>query len=151
MCKHVFLILAIFLFSSTVIAENGLIHVKSSYDVPTTADRYQEAAKAKGMSIFSRIDHAAGAASVEKNLRPTELIIFGNPKVGSILMQCQQSIGVDLPQKALIWKDEQGHVWVTYNEPNHMAERHSLESCKEVIIKIEKALRRFASIATKAN
>ena len=99
MYKQIFLLLSIFLFSSTIIAGNGLIHVKSDYDVSTTADRYQEAVKAKGMAVFARIDHAAAAASVGKVLRPTELIIFGNPKVGSLLMQCQQSIGIDLPAK----------------------------------------------------
>lgn len=151
MYKQLFLLLSIFLFSSAVIAGNGLIHVKSDYDVSTTADRYQEAVKAKGMAVFGRIDHAAAAVSVGKALRPTELIIFGNPKVGSLLMQCQQSIGIDLPQKALIWKDTQGDVWLTYNEPKHIAERHALEGCKQAIIKITKALQYFANVATKTN
>jgi uncharacterized protein (DUF302 family) len=98
--------------------------------------------------VFIRINHAEGAQKVGKKLRPTELIIFGNPKVGTPLMQCGQSAGIDLPQKALIWQDEAGQVWLSYNDPKYLASRHSIKECGEIIKKIEKALGNFARMAT---
>ena len=89
-------------------AHEGLISVKSVHSVSVTADPLESILKNKGMNVFARINHGAGAAKVGKTLRPTELVIFGNPKVGTPLMQCSQSIAIDLPQKALIWKDEAG-------------------------------------------
>ena len=100
------------------------------------------------MKVFIRINHAAGAAGVGKKLRPTELIIFGNPKVGAPLMQCSQSVGLDLPQKALIWQDDKGRAWLTCNDPEYLAGRHELKGCSEVLKKIEKALSNFAKAAT---
>ena len=100
------------------------------------------------MTVFNRINHAAGAKRVGKVLRPTELIIFGNPKVGAPLMQCSQTVGLDLPQKALIWEDEAGLVWFTYNAPRYLDRRHGLAKCSPVLKKIENALRNFAVAAT---
>ena len=94
----------------TVSAETGLVNLKSSHNVKNTADRLETVLKEKGMTVFLRIDHSAGARKVGKQLRPMELVIFGNPKVGAPLMQCGQTIGIDLPQKALIWQDESGQV-----------------------------------------
>ncbi|MGD2014992.1 MAG: DUF302 domain-containing protein [Desulfobacterales bacterium] len=129
-------------------AENGLINVKSSHDTKTTADRLENALKQKGMTVFARIDHAAGAQKVGQKLRPTELVVFGNPKVGTPLMQCRQSTAIDLPQKALIYQDEEGQVWLSYNNPNYLVERHGITGCAEVVKKIEKALSNFAKAAT---
>ncbi|MGB5748144.1 MAG: DUF302 domain-containing protein, partial [Desulfobacterales bacterium] len=126
MQKIFFSILAILFIVSTATAGNGLISVKSSHDVKATADRLENVLKQKGMNVFIRINHAAGAAKVGKALRPTELIIFGNPKVGTPLMQCSQSVAIDLPQKALIWQDDKGQAWLTYNDPNYLAQRHEL-------------------------
>ena len=95
-------ILAIIFSSSSVLADNGLISIKSAHDVKTTADRLENILKEKGMTVFTRINHSAGAEKVGQQLRPTELVIFGNPKVGTPLMQCNQSMAIDLPQKALI-------------------------------------------------
>ena len=148
MQKILFSILAIIFYVSTAAADNGLISVKSSHDVKVTADRLENVLNQKGMTVFIRIDHAAGAAKVGKKLRPTELIIFGNPRVGTPLMQCNQSVGVDLPQKALIWQDEEGQVWLSYNDPNYLAGRHGLTDCTAVIKKVEKALGNFARAAT---
>ncbi len=148
MQKIFFSILAILFIVSTATAGNGLISVKSSHDVKATADRLENVLKQKGMNVFIRINHAAGAAKVGKELRPTELIIFGNPKVGTPLMQCSQSVAIDLPQKALIWQDDKGQVWLTYNDPNYLAQRHELTGCAEVIKKVEKALSNFAKAAT---
>ncbi len=106
--------------------DNGLTTVPSRHDVKVTIDRLEVAAKAKGMTIFARIDHAAGAISVGLTLRPTELLIFGNAKGGTPLMQLQQTIGIDLPLKALAWEDAAGKTWLSYNEPAWLASRHAL-------------------------
>ena len=141
-------LMAIFFFASVTYADNGIISIKSSHDVKTTVDRLENKLREKGMTVFIRINHAEGAQKVGKKLRPTELIIFGNPKVGTPLMQCGQSVGIDLPQKALIWKDQAGHVWLSYNDPKYLASRHDIKECSEVIKKIEKALGNFARLAT---
>ena len=100
------------------------------------------------MTVFIRINHGEGAEKVGKRLRPTELIIFGNPKVGTPLMQCGQSVAIDLPRKALIWEDEAGQVWLSYNDPKYLARRHGIKGCDEVIKKIEDALGNFVKTAT---
>ena len=141
-------LMAIFFFASVTYADNGIISIKSSHDVKTTVDRLENILGEKGMTVFIRINHAEGAQKVGKKLRPTELIIFGNPKVGTPLMQCGQSVGMDLPQKALIWQDEAGQVWLSYNDPKYLASRHSIKECGEIIKKIEKALGNFARVAT---
>ena len=135
-------------FASLACADNGMISLKSSHDVKITADRLEKNLIAKGMMVFIRINHTEGAQKVGKKLRPTEVIIFGNPKVGTPLMQCGQSVGIDLPQKALIWQDETGQVWLSYNDPKYLASRHNIKGCGEVIKKIEKALGNFAKLAT---
>jgi uncharacterized protein (DUF302 family) len=140
--------MAIFFFASVTYADNGIISIKSSHSVKTTVDRLENILREKGMTVFIRINHAEGAQKVGKKLRPTELIIFGNPKVGTPLMQCGQSAGIDLPQKALIWQDEAGQVWLSYNDPKYLASRHSIKECGEIIKKIEKALGNFARMAT---
>ncbi len=141
-------LMAMFFFAPVTYADNGIISIKSSHDVKTTVDRLENILREKGMTVFIRINHAEGAQKVGKKLRPTELIIFGNPKVGTPLMQCGQSVGIDLPQKALIWQDEAGQAWLSYNDPKYLASRHSIKECGEAIKKIEKALGNFARMAT---
>lgn len=140
--------IAVLFFSSVAIAENGLISIKSSYGVTATADRLEKNLKTKGMTVFIRIDHAEGASKVGRKLRLTELIIFGNPKVGTPLMQCHQSVAIDLPQKALIWEDEKEQVWLSYNDPRYLAKRHNIKKCDEVLNKIANVLSNFAKAAT---
>ena len=123
-----------------VMAAEGVIDVKSAFDVEETANRLEGLLNEKGMTIFERIKHSDGAANVGIELRATELFIFGNPKVGSPLMQCQQSVAIDLPQKALIWEDGDAQVWISYNDPRYLEQRHGISGCEEVISKIEKAL-----------
>lgn len=106
--------------------DNGLTTIPSRHDVKVTVDRLEAAAKAKGLTIFARIDHAAGARAAGLTLRPTELLIFGNAKGGTPLMQLQQTIGIDLPLKALAWQDAAGNTWLSYNEPAWLASRHGL-------------------------
>jgi len=148
MRQILYTITALILLATLAYADNGIISVKSSHEVKATADRLENTLKQKGMTVFARIDHAAGAQKVGQKLRPTELIVFGNPKVGTPLMQCRQSTAIDLPQKALIWEDQEGTVWYSYNDPNYLVERHGITGCAEVIQKIEKALSNFAKAAT---
>ena len=142
-------LVSLFFFVSLASAADGLISIKSSHDVQRTADRLENTLREKGMTVFIRINHAEGAQKVGKKLRPTELVVFGNPKVGTPLMQCSQSVAIDLPQKALIWEDEAGHVWLSYNDPRYLAKRHGITECLNVIKKIEKALSNFAHAATR--
>ena len=135
-------------FSSAAIADNGLISIKSYYSVSVTADRLENNLKKKGMTVFVRINHTEGAIKAGKKLRPTELIVFGNPKVGTPLMQCRQSVAIDLPQKALIWQDENEQVWLSYNDPSYVAKRHGINKCDEVINKITNTLSNFSRAAT---
>ena len=135
-------------FAGESLLSSSLITIKSAHNVSTTADRLENILKNKGMNIFARIDHAAGAKKVDMELLPTELVIFGNPKVGTPLMRCSQTMGIDLPQKALIWEDEKGDVWLGYNNPDYLAKRHSITGCEEVLAKVESALAKFATAAT---
>ncbi len=141
------LALAVF-FAPAAWAGEGLVILKSAHDVETTADRLVAALEDKGMTIFRRVDHAAGARDVGQELGPTELVIFGNPKVGTPLMRCERTAAIDLPQKALIWEADDGEVFFAYNNPRYLAKRHGVEGCDEVIGTIEKALANFARAAT---
>ena len=141
-------IISILVFSSPVFADNGLISVKSFHDVKETADRLEAVLIKKGMNVFLRIDHASGAEKVGMQLRPTDLLIFGNPKVGTPLMLCDQAVAIDLPQKVLIHEDAEGQVWLSYNNPAYLADRHQLEGCSAVLMKVKNALSNFAKAAT---
>jgi len=129
-------------------AADGLTAVKSPYSAKETIDRLESAAKARNLVIFVRIDHAAGAQKAGRALRPTELLIFGNPQGGTPLMECAQSAGIDLPLKALAWQDESGQVWLGYNEPQFLAARHGAANCA-VVPNLKKALEALAAEATK--
>lgn len=131
--------LALFL-ATSALAADGVVNISSHYSVAETADRMDALLKDKGMTVFNRIDHSGGAAKIGVELRATQLLIFGNPKVGSPLMKCQQSIAIDLPQKALVWEDENADVWISYNDPAYLAQRHQLVGCEEIIAKIDKVL-----------
>lgn len=104
-------------------AAEGLVSIKSPYAVRETMDRFEAVAKAKGLNVFLRLDHAGGAQKIGKSLRPTELLVFGNPQGGTPLMECAQSAGIDLPLKALAWQDASGQVWLSYNDPQYLAGR----------------------------
>ena len=107
-------------------AAPGLATIRSSFGPQDTMNRLETAVKAKGMTVFARIDHAAGATAVGMALRPTEVLLFGNAKGGTPLMQSVQTIGIDLPLKALVWQDASGATWLSYNDPNWLAERHAV-------------------------
>jgi uncharacterized protein (DUF302 family) len=108
------------------VTADGLIAVPSTFAPKETMDRLEAAVRAKGMTVFARIDHAAGAAQAGLPLRPTELLVFGNAKGGTPLMQENQTIGIDLPLKALVYEDASGKVWLAYNDPRWLAGRHKL-------------------------
>lgn len=129
-------------------ADDGLITIKSSHSVKVTADRLQGLLKNKGQNIFARISHSDGAIKAGLSLKSTELIIFGNPKGGTPLMNCNRTIAIDLPQKFLIWEDNTGQVWLTYNDLDYLAKRHGIKECPANIPFIKKALDKFAEGAT---
>ena len=106
--------------------QDGLITLSSRYSAHDTVERLVSAIAKRSMTVFARVDHAGGAASAGLTLRPTDVVIFGNPKGGTALMQDRQSAGIDLPLKALVWQDTDGKVWLSYNDPAWIAQRHGL-------------------------
>lgn len=118
--------------AAPVFAADGLIALKSPHSVKDTMDRLEAAAKGKGLNVFLRVDHAAGAKKIGKDLRPTELLVFGSPQGGTPLMECAQGAGIDLPLKALAWQDAGGQVWLGYNDPAWLAKRHDAGECAAV-------------------
>ncbi len=130
---------------------DGMLNIESAFGVAETADRFERVLGQKGMTLFNRIKHSEAATAVGIELRNTELLIFGNPKVGSPLMACAQTVGIDLPQKALVWKDESGKVWISYNDPRYLKVRHDITGCEEVLSKIETALDAMARTAARGD
>jgi uncharacterized protein (DUF302 family) len=132
-------------------AVDGLITIKSSYGPQETVDKLEAAIKAKGLTVFAQIDHAAGATAVGLPLRPTQVIIFGNAKGGTPLMQSAQTSGLDLPLKALVWQDASADTWLSYNDPEWIAKRHGLGPAVEGPVKgMSGLLHALADAATKA-
>ncbi|OEA17214.1 hypothetical protein BBM55_12320 [Vibrio parahaemolyticus] len=103
----------------------------------------------KGLNVFARINHQENAAKVDMTLRPTEVIVFGNPKVGTPLMLCTQEVALDLPQKVLVYEDAEGKTWLAYNDPMHLKQHHHIEGCDEVLSKISGVLGSLTSAAAK--
>jgi len=131
---------------------DGLTTILSSFGPKETMDRLETEVKAKGLSVFARIDHAAGAAAVGMALRPTEVLIFGNARGGTPLMQAGQSAGIDLPLKALVYQDEAGQVWLAYNDPSWIAQRHGLGAAVTANVRaLATALAAFAAHAARPN
>lgn len=132
-------------------AQPGLVSHKSAFDVATTVARLESALQDKGMGVLARIDHAAAAARVGVTLRPTVLLIFGKPLVGSALMACRQSVAIDLPQKALISEDENQQVWLSYNDPHYLVTRHRIAGCAALLETLAQALEGLARQATQSD
>lgn len=118
--------------ASMATAADGLVSQKSAQSVQSTMDKLETLVKARGFTVFARIDHAAGAAKVGKLLRPTQLLVFGNPEGGTPFMECAQTAGIDLPLKALVWEDAQAQVWLGFNDPGYLAKRHGASECAVV-------------------
>ncbi|MDH5547894.1 MAG: DUF302 domain-containing protein [Gammaproteobacteria bacterium] len=137
-------------FSVAMAHDNGTHRIESKNSPADTMNKLEAMVKEKGFHVFARIDHAAGAKSIDKDLRPTELLIFGNPKGGTVLMSCDQQIGLDLPLKFLVWQDEQGKTWISYNEMEHFAKRYGLKGCGAPVVKnVENILELMATVASK--
>jgi uncharacterized protein (DUF302 family) len=143
---HALVALALIVTGSTALAADGLVAVKSPYNAEEAMDRVEKIVQQRGLTVFARIDHAAGAAKIGQSLRPTELLIFGNPKGGTPLMLCAQTTGIDLPLKVLVWEDASGQVWLGYNDPVYLAKRHGVANCP-VAEKLRKALDGIAGAA----
>jgi len=130
-------------------AADGLISIKSSFGPEDTMKRLEAEVKAKGLTVFAHVDHAAGAAAVGLPLRPTDLLIFGNATGGTPLMQQAQTIGIDLPLKTLVWQDDQGATWLSYDDPAYLAGRHGIgEPAKAAVTAMTTALHAIATKAT---
>jgi uncharacterized protein (DUF302 family) len=129
---------------------DGLIVKPSKYSVNETIDRLEAALQKKGITIVVRWNHSERANNVGIPLRATELLIFGNPKLGSNFFTSKQTSGIDLPMKALAWEDESGKVWLAYNDPQYIADRHHITDRAEVVKKMTGALNKMTNIATGA-
>lgn len=141
----------LFLVGNPAFAEaEGLVMKKSAHSVGNTLDRLQSVLESKGLTIFTRVDHGGGAEAAGLELGPTQLLIFGNPKLGTPLMQAERSVAIELPQKAVAYEDANGQVWLVYNDPRYLARRHGLEGVDDVLAKIAQALDAFSEEAVKA-
>jgi uncharacterized protein (DUF302 family) len=128
----------------------GLTTIKSSHAPRETMSRLEAAVTAKGLTVFARIDHAEGASAAGLSLRPTEVLIFGNAKGGTPLMQAVQTMGIDLPLKALVWQDAAGDTWLSWNDPAWLASRHGVSGAEAVVGKLSAVLDDVAKTATAA-
>jgi uncharacterized protein (DUF302 family) len=141
----------VWLWGGYAMTVDGLATILSSFGPKETMDRFEAETKAKGMTVFARIDHAAGAAEAGLPLRPTELLIFGSAKAGTPLMQAEQAIGIDLPLKALVHEDAAGKVWLSCNDPRWLAKRHGLGAvAAQTVDAMAAALNAVATKATKS-
>ena len=134
--------------SNALSSIEGLTSIPGSLGPKETMDRLEAEIRAKGLTIFARIDHAAGAAEVGLPLAPTNLIIFGNARGGTPLMQSAQTVGIDLPLKILVWQDAANNTWLSYNEPRWIAQRHGVADVESTIDKMADLL---AAIAKEAS
>ena len=137
-----------FLLHAEVTDVQGLKVKSSEFGVVETIDRLESILAKKGITVFARIDHAAGAEKIGSNLTATQLLIFGNPKLGTPLLQQQRTIAIDLPLKAIAWEDTHGKVWLGYNDPDYISQRHNINGLEEVINKMTGALNKFTDYAT---
>ncbi len=146
MNTRVFVLLCLFV-SGSVFAGDGMVKKASAYSVAETMDRLAKIVREKGFKVVARVNHGAAAGSVGTELRPTELLIFGNPAVGGKLMSSSQTAGLDLPVKALAWQDAEGTVWIAYNDPAWLAARHGIGDRAAVVAKMSGALGKFTDAA----
>jgi uncharacterized protein (DUF302 family) len=129
-------------------SEADPVTLPSGYGVVATVERLKSLLAQKNIQVFADIDHAAGAKSVGQSLRPTRLLIFGNPQAGTPLMQSRQTIGLDLPLRALVWEDAAGKVWLTYHRPEFLAQQHHIQDRAEAVKALDAGLAALARAAT---
>ncbi|HSG94568.1 MAG TPA: DUF302 domain-containing protein [Afifellaceae bacterium] len=140
-------ILTLVLSTAAAGADDGLVKKLSAHSVQTTMNSLENLVRNKGLTVFARIDHAAGATAVGEDMLPTELLLFGNPAIGTKLMTSQRTVGIDLPIKVLIWEEPDGKVWIAYNDPAYLAERHGIDDRDAVLEKMAAAVRGIVSAA----
>src|SRR6516162_8788704 len=128
-------------------ADTGVVTVPSTHDVASTVERLKALLGQKGIEVFAHIDHAAGAKQVGLPLRPTQVLIFGNPKAGTPLMQDRRTIGLDLPLRALVWEDGEGKVWLSYRRVEDLARRHHVTGHDEAVEALDDGLAGLARAA----
>jgi uncharacterized protein (DUF302 family) len=133
--------------ATTAQAADGLIAMKSPHSAKETMNRFEVMAQEKGNKVIARVDHSATAKNVGKTLRPTEVLVFGNAQGGTALMECAQSMGMDLPQKAFAWEDDKGQVWLAVNDMAYMAKRHGITAPCPAVEGVGKALAGLAAAA----
>jgi len=129
-------------------APDTLLRSPSPVGVAETVSRLAAAATAQGMTIFATVDHAANAAAVGMNLLPTTLVILGNPRAGTLLMQCSPAVAAELPLRILVWQDAEGRTWVGHQDPQELVARHGLEECRGIVERIAGALATLRRTAT---
>ena len=142
-------LLALAVAATPALAVDGMQTVKSEHPVAATADRLEQALSQAGFKIFARVDHAAGAKSVDMELPATELLIFGKPAAGTQLMQSQRTVGIELPLKYLVWEAADGSVSIGWNDPAWLTQRHGIQDRAPVVEKMQGALRKFATEASR--
>ena len=133
--------------TTSVDGKKGLVTLQSNHSVKDTADKLVSIIESKGMKVFARVDHQKNAQGVDLTLRPTQVIMFGNPTAGTPLMNCEQSVAIDLPQKILISEDTDKKVWLSYNHPEYLKTRHNIKGCDTEIANIAKALNSVSKAA----
>ncbi len=148
--KTLFIVLTTLFLTCTIsMAADGLVTKTSAHNVKQTMDNLEKIVKSKGFNVAARINHAAAAATVKAALRPTEVLIFGKPKLGTKLMQSSQTIGIDLPIKVIVWQEADGTVKLGYNDPDWLASRHSITDKKPIFEKMKGALKKITDAAVK--
>lgn len=144
--KQILLALSLLTLSGLSFAD-GVINKISTHSVKDTLDKLETIVTSKGFTVVARVDHAKAAEMAGLNLNPTEVLIFGNPKVGTALMNSNQAIGLDLPIKVLVWQDDKGIVTIAYNDPSWMVSRYGIDDRDEVVKKMTGALGKFTDAA----
>lgn len=143
------LLFLLLLVSLSSVAADGMLVRASEFPVNETMNRLEEAVKQAGFTVMARIDHTAGAKKVDLELPPTELLIFGKPKAGTLLMQASGSVGIDLPLKYLVWKNAEGTVQIGWNDPLWLKSRHAISGQDKILNKMAGGLSKFAEQAGK--
>jgi uncharacterized protein (DUF302 family) len=142
------LVISALLIGGPALGAEGVVTRRSVHSVEETMNRLEQGIRARDLVVIARVDHAGAAQKAGLSLRPTQLLIFGHPRSGTPLMERAQTVGIDLPLKALVWQDEQGQVWLAYNDPAWMAQRHGITERTQVLQAIKSALEALAGSAT---
>jgi len=135
------------LFAISSLSATSLVNTKSQHTVSHTINKFEKIVKSKGMTVFAKINHAKGAKSINKKLRPTQVLIFGSPKAGTPLMQSNQTIGLDLPLRVLFWQDKNNTTWITYHKPKDFISYHNINNKDKIKNKMTKILKMFSNKA----